>query len=96
MHPESEAELRVVTEASVWLVRSSTYLRMPRDGKWRPRIEDLDGATRDAVWHDHEGAWLVLAGGVLKLNILPANRPEGSVGLMSGPIEEISRSIIEG
>ena len=84
-----EAELRVVTEASIWLVRPSTYLRLPRTEGPRAQLDDLDGATRDAEWHEHEGVWLLDASGVRKLNVLPNGRPEGSRGLFSGPIEQI-------
>jgi hypothetical protein len=85
-----EAELRVVTTASIWLVRPSTYLRLPRAEGPRAQLDDLDGATRDAVWHGHEGVWLLDASGVRKLNVLPNGRPEGSRGLFSGPIEHMS------
>jgi hypothetical protein len=84
------SELRVITEASVWLVRRATYLRLPRTERARTQLVDLDGATRDAEWHAHEGAWLLDGYGVRKLNLLPAGRPEDSRGLFSGPIEQIS------
>lgn len=79
------SELRVLTEASIWLIRPSTYLRLPRAAVPRPPIDDIDGATRDAVWHEHEGAWLLDSYGIRKLNVLPASRPVGSRGLFSGP-----------
>lgn len=53
------SERRVLTEASTWLFRPSTYLRLPRTEGPRPPIDDIDGATRDAVWHEHEGVCLV-------------------------------------
>ena len=84
------SELRIVTEASIWLVRPTTYLRLPRTEGPRAPLDDIDGATRDAVWHEHEGAWLLDVYGVLKLNVLPAGRSDGSHGLHSGPIEEIA------
>jgi hypothetical protein len=58
------SELRVLTEASIWLIRPSTYLRLPRAEVPRPPIDDIDGATRDAVWHEHEGAWLLDSYGI--------------------------------
>lgn len=77
-------------EASIWLVRPATYLRLPRTERAREQLVDLDGATRDAEWHAHEGAWLLDSYGARKLNVLPAGRPEDSRGLFSGPIEQIS------
>lgn len=85
-----DSELRVTTEASNWFVRPSTYLRLPRTEGRREQLHDLDGATRDAVWHAHNGAWLLYEQGVPKLNVLPTGRPEGSQGLISGPIEQIT------
>jgi len=85
-----ESELRVITEASIWLVRPSSYLRLPRTEGPRQQLDDLDGATRDAEWHEHEGAWLLDGNGVCKLNVLPAGRPAGSCGLISGPIEQMA------
>ena len=83
-------ELRVLTEASVWLVRPSTYLRLPRTEGPRAQIYDTDGAARDGVWHQHEGVWLLEGDGVRMLNVLPAGRPPGSRGLFSGPIERVA------
>jgi hypothetical protein len=71
-----EAELRVVTTASIWLVRPSTYLRLTRAEGPRAQLDDVDGATRDAEWHGREGVWLLDASGVRKLNVLPNGRPE--------------------
>lgn len=90
MDVENEITLRVLTESSIWFVRQSTYLRLPRDGVPRAPLEDLDGATRDGGWHQHSGVWLVILSGVLKLNILPAGRPDGSIGLLSGPVDQIA------
>jgi hypothetical protein len=76
--------------ASVWLVRPSTYIRLPRTEGPREQLDDLDGATRDAVSHQHEGASLLDGQEVRKLNLIPAGRPDGSRGLISGPNEQIT------
>ncbi len=83
-------ELRVVTEASIWLVRPGHYLRLPRVEGPRPPTADLDGALGDAAWHSHEGVWLVTFPVCRKLRVLPAGRDPGSVGLLSSPVHEIS------
>lgn len=84
-----EVELRITTAASVWLVRPRSYLRLPRGEHPREPLDDLDGATRDAEWHNHEGAWLIDDDGVHKLNVLPAGRLPGARGLISGPVQEM-------
>jgi hypothetical protein len=80
----------VVTTASVWIVRPEDYLRLPRNEAPREAIEDLDGATRDAMWHRHDGVWLLEDIDVLRLNVLPSGRPEGSRGIYTGPIEQMA------
>ena len=83
------SEVRIVTAASVWIVRPATYLRLPRAEAPRSPIDDLDGASADGRWHDHDGAWFVEQLGCRKLQLLPSGRPPGSRGLISGPIEEV-------
>jgi hypothetical protein len=85
-----EAQVRVVTGSSIWLVRPDTYLRLPRNEGPRRQIDDLDGAARDAEWHEHEGVWVLAHGEVMKLRILPAGRPTGSSGLITGPVVQMT------
>lgn len=80
---EIDAELRVVTENSIWLVRADSYCRMPRvEAPRRPST----AALADGTWHDHVGAWLVFDGPGLCIRLLPADRPPGSAGILTGAI----------
>jgi hypothetical protein len=73
------AELRVTTEASIWLERPDIYMRLPRIEGPRVQIEDLDGAARDAEWHEYEG--------VLVLDIRCCGGTDGDGDLRALPLE---------
>lgn len=91
---EPITEITVVTENSVWLVRPFTYHRTPRTEAPRPETLSIDGKLKDATWHQHDGVWLhVENDGGWRVRILPAGRPEGSVGVLSGLIEAISEKV---
>lgn len=93
MHEEPvdiECELRVITGASVWLVRPSRDLRLPRVEGPRPPIPDLGGATADAVWHEHQGVWQQQDRDGFRLRILLADRSAGAYGVTTGTIEHIA------
>ena len=85
-------ELRVVTEASVWLVRPRAYLRMPKTEQARGRPNSP--ALTDNRWHAHEGVWSVTNdAGELWLRILPAGRIPGAHGIETGLIVTASASL---
>lgn len=79
-------QLRVETEASIWLVTADRYCRLPRLEGPRERAESLDGALDDAVWHPHVGVWYCADDRGSWLRILPAGRPVGSHGIKTGDI----------
>ena len=93
MHEEPlhiDIELRAVTGASLWLVRATRYLRLPRAECPRPRIADLDGGTADAMWHEHEGVWRQCGPDGTRLRILPAGRPPGARSVLTGVVEHLT------
>lgn len=79
-----EGELRVVTEASVWLIRPTTYQRLPR--REGPRAV-CTAALADAVWHAHEGVWHLDDVHGTRYRILPTGRRPGSVGVVTGDVQ---------
>ena len=92
MHEEPvdiEYELRAITGASVWIVQPSRYLRLPRSEAPRPPIDDLDGATTDALWHEHRGVWQQRDWDGHRLRIVPIGRPADAYGIITGTIEHI-------
>ena len=89
---EIVGELRVVTEASVWLVRPRAYLRMPKTEQARGRPDSP--ALTDNRWHTHEGVWVVSNHtGELWLRIVPAGRIPGAHGIETGRIISASASV---
>jgi len=81
---EVDGELRIVTEASVWLIRPAAYLRLPR--REGPRSV-LSPSLADAVWHPHVGVWRIVDGDLVRYRLLPARRHPGSVGVVTGVVE---------
>ena len=79
-----DVELRVLTHASVWLIRPEAYMRMPRDEqrRWPPST----GALADGIWHPHRGAWRILDGDAVRYRILPAHRSDGAFGVVTGEV----------
>jgi len=65
-----DVELRVLTHASVWLIRPEAYMRMPRDEqrRWPPST----GALAD--------------GDAVRYRILPAHRSDGAFGVVTGEV----------
>jgi hypothetical protein len=89
---EIVGELRVVTDASVWLIRPATYLRMPKTAQ--ARGQPRSPALTDNRWHAHEGAWIVSNdAGELWLRIVPAGRIPGAHGIETGFIVTASASL---
>lgn len=78
-------ELRVVTANSIWLIRETRYLRLPRTEALRPA--GASAALADGRWHEHEGVWLSTDVFGTRLRIFPAGRPPGSLGIYTGDIE---------
>lgn len=79
-----DGEVRVVTAHSVWLVRADAYCRLPRAEAPRPASST---ALIDGIWHAHEGAWLVTDDALGPcLRLLPAGRPHGASGILTGAI----------
>lgn len=85
-----ERELRALTEASVWLIRPTRYLRLSRAEAPRPPTLDVDGATEDATWHEHVGVWQQRDLGGMRLRILPAGRSDGAQGVLTGLVESLT------
>lgn len=81
-----DGTLRVVTESSVWLVTAERYCRLPRTEAPRRVQRSEDGALYDGPWRDHVGVWTVTEGDERWLRILPAGRPQGSYGIVTGTI----------
>jgi hypothetical protein len=77
-------ELRIETEASIWLIRDDRYLRLPRSEQARATPDSA--ALADNTWHEHTGVWSLTDGSVLWLRILPAGLPPGSYGIQTGRI----------
>lgn len=83
-HPlDIDGELRVVTEASVWLIRADTYCRMPR--RKEPRHVPGPELT-DGQWHPHVGAWLVTDAVGFRLRLLPPGSAARGHGIATGLI----------
>lgn len=78
-------ELVVTTQFSTWTVREDKYLRSPLGGE-RPALDSIDGAGKDDVWEEHQGAWVVEYLGTFRLRVLPSTRPPEFYGLRSSPI----------
>lgn len=91
--------VRVTTESSLWLLRPNAggqYLRMPLAETSRPEHQTPDGALDDLRWLRYREARLVRSPVGDRLRIVPADRPEGSKGVITGvilsavpPIEEL-------
>jgi hypothetical protein len=77
-----DLELRIVTAASVWLVRPDRYMRLPRyEG---PRPTPGSPALVDGTWHRHRGVWKITEQLGTRYRILPDDRPPGAVGVYTG------------
>ena len=84
----------VETDASVWLIGPTSYCRSPRITGIRPATPSVDDALVDASWHDHVGVWAHLRDGVVeRYRILPAGRPVGSVGILTGVLATIAPDV---
>lgn len=91
---EITGELRVVTEASIWLIRADTYMRMPRCEQPRPRPES--SALIDHAWHPHTGVWRVTDATGTWLRILPPGRPPGASGIQTGLVVAAPSVLFDG
>lgn len=80
-------EVRLVTISSVWLLRPTSYCRLPRTE--HPRAARTP-ALRDGIWHPHIGAWVENDPNypLPRVRILPAGRPPGSFGIHTGDIHD--------
>lgn len=82
-----EGELRVQTEASLWLIRPGEYFRMPLVEAPRLPALSMDGALDDHRWMPYESLSVSRIDGYGdQVWILPAGRPAGSQGLHTGVV----------
>lgn len=77
-------ELRVVTHASIWIIRCDAYLRLPRTEG--PRPAPRSAALIDGKWHRHVGVWKMTDSHGVRYRILPAGRPPGAAGIHTGDV----------
>lgn len=91
MHLAVEAEVEVIdsveftTENTVWMFRPGQYKRVARTD--REELESIDGKLANGEWFPYERLWAgVDSTGDLRIRVLPAGRPPGSKGVVSGPI----------
>ena len=79
-------ELVARSENSMWIVRPDTYCRMPLIEGAQLQEPSLDDALDDLVWHDHVGVFLVDDLDDVRLRIVPAGRPAGAFGVVTGSL----------
>lgn len=79
-------ELRVTTDNSVWFLRPAEYCRLPLNEQGRRNDYSIDGALEDGIWHSHDGVWVRRFGRELVVRILPAGRPQGFHGIVTGRV----------
>jgi len=84
-----DSELRVVTERSVWLIRSDRYLRLPLTETERAQNLAIDSRLDDARWHGLREAWWCWdTNGELRVRLLPVSGPEHGAGVLTGVVTD--------
>jgi hypothetical protein len=85
MHLDLNSRGVVITESSTWTFDGNgRYRRTPNTE--RPVAASLDGALDDWQWVAWEAAGFILDDDCLRLRVLPAGRPAGSVGIFTGVV----------
>lgn len=85
----ARGELRVTTDNSVWFLRPTEYCRLPLHERGPRNDYSIDGALEDGVWHQHQGIWVRRVGRELAIRILPAGRPQGLHGIVTGNVRVV-------
>lgn len=82
-------ELRVTTDNSVWFLRPTDYCRLPLHERGRRNDYSIDGGLEDGIWHPHDGVWVRRIRAELTVRILPAGRPHGFHGVVTGRVRAV-------
>jgi hypothetical protein len=88
--------LVLLTSSSVWRVQRDRYRRDPRSTDVTDRSSvSIDDALQDGEWHPHVGAWWAVDRHGVRLRLLPAGRPAGSFGILTGDIERVESGSLD-
>jgi hypothetical protein len=84
--------LVALTANSVWRIERDRYRRGPRSADRAARHPaSVDDALDDGRWHPHTGGWWAVDAHGVRLRLLPAGRPAGSFGILTGDIGCVRR-----
>lgn len=81
-------EARVLTESTLWLIRSDEYIRMPKAELPRRPPFAFDHSLDDLIWIPYREIRLMHSQFGTHLRIIPASRGRGSNGVITGVIVE--------
>lgn len=91
---EEGDEVVLESESSIWRIKSDSYHRSPREDPLflfqRETVLAELSDLKDHEWHPHEGVWANQTPLGYRLRIMPAGRPEGSVGIVTGIITGVA------